>query len=200
MANANTPFGLRPVANVSSAPFSDGVRQYYHDSGNGVGIFVGDLVTATGASTFLSNGQILANVVQGATGDVFQGVCVAVLQDNRDSTVYCAASTGRVIMVNDDPNALFEAQQVTGGTALLANDIGFNVNVVVGTGSTITGYSGMTLDNTTEATTNTLDLKIVGMPARADNDPGSAVTTGADASKFYVRINRHRFANQIAGV
>lgn len=200
MANANTPFGLRPVSDAYNGPFNDGLRQYYHDAGNGVGVFVGDLVTATGASTFLPNGQILANVVQGATGDVFQGVCVGVLPDTRDSLLYCAASTGRVILVNDNPNALFEIQQTTGGTALLANDIGFNANVVVGTGSTVTGYSAMTLDNTTEATTNTLDLKIMGMPARADNDPGSAVTAGADASKFYVRINRHRFANQIAGV
>lgn len=199
MANSNTPFGLRPVSNAYSAPFSDGVRQYYHDSGNGTAIFVGDLVTATGATTFF-NGQIFPNVVQGATGDVFQGVCVGVLQDTRDSLVYCAASTGRIILVNDDPNALFEAQQVTGGTPLTANDIELNVNVVVGSGNTTYGYSGMTLDNTTEAGTNTLDLKIVGMPMRPDNDPGSAVGTGSDASKFYVRINRHRMVNQVAGV
>lgn len=200
MANTNTPFGLRPVSDAYNGPYNDGVRQYYHDAGNGVGIFVGDLVTATGASTFLQNGQILANVVQSATGDVFQGVCVGVLQDTRDSLTYCAASTGRVILVNDNPNALFEVQQVTGGTPLTANDVGLNVNVVVGTGNTTTGYSGMTLNNTTEAGTNTLDLKIVNMPARADNDPGTAVGTGADASKFYVRINRHRFVDQVAGI
>jgi hypothetical protein len=64
----------------------------------------------------------------------------------------------------------------------------------------VTGQSGMTLDNTTEATANTLDLKIVGMPNRADNDVGSAVGTGEAASKLYVRINRHRFVNQVAGV
>lgn len=200
MANSIATIGLRPVSNAYSAPFSDGVRQYYHDGGNAVAIFVGDLVTATGASTFLSNGQILANVVQGATGDVFQGVCVGVLQDTRDSLIYAAASTGRVILVNDDPNALYEIQQVSGGTPLTANDVGLNANVVVGTGSTVTGYSAMTLDNSTEAVTNTLDLKIVGMPARADNDPGTAVGTGADASNFYVRINRHRFSNQVAGI
>lgn len=199
MANTNTPIGLRPVSNAYSAPFSDGGRQYYHDSGNAVAIFVGDLVTATGTTTF-ANGQIYANVVQGATGDVFQGVCVGVIPITRESLTYCAASTATIILVNDDPNALFEAQQVTGGTPLTANDIGLNVNVVVGTGSTVYGYSGMTLDNTTEATTNTLDLKIVGMPMRPDNDPGSAVGTGSDASKFYVRINRHRMVNQVAGV
>jgi hypothetical protein len=38
------------------------------------------------------------------------------------------------------------------------------------------------------------------MPSRADNDPGTAVGTGADASKFYVRINRHAYVNQTAGV
>lgn len=199
MANLNTPFGLRPVQGVGNTPYNDGVRQYAVPSGDATAIFIGDPVKLVGTSQFI-NGQTFANVAQAATGDIMVGVVVGVLQETRDSLIYRAASTQRILLVNDDPNALFEVQQVSTGTPLTANDIGFNVNFVVAAGSTVTGFSGVTLDNTTEAGTNTLDLKIVGMPNRADNDVGTAVGTGEASSKFYVRINRHQYANQIAGV
>lgn len=199
MPNTNTPFGLRPVQNMLSGPFNDSIMQFSVAAGNATAIFIGDPVKLAGTSQFI-NGGIFNDVVQAATGDVLVGAVVGVLQDTRDSLIYRAASTQRIVLVNVDPNALYEVQQVTGGTPLTANDIGLNVNFVVAAGSTFTGYSGVTLDNTTEATTNTLDLKIVGMPSRADNDAGTAVGTGADASKFYVRINRHQFVNQVAGV
>lgn len=203
MANVNALRGLTPIRHRNGAPYNGACRQYYHDSGNAVGIFIGDLVTGTGASTFVNMGgviQSMANVVQGATGDVFQGVCVGVLQDTRDSLIYCALSTGRIILVADDPDLLFQAQDVNSGTPLTANDVGLNVNVVVGSGSTVTGQSAMALDNTTEATTNTLDLKIIGQLNSPDNDPGTSVSAGTAAGQYVVGINRHRFANQVAGV
>ena len=199
MANANAPFGLRPVQNIGTGPYNAAIRQYSIAAGDGTATFVGDPVKIAGTSQFI-NGQTFSDVVQAATGDVPVGVVVGFLADTRDSLIYRAASTQRIALVCDDPNAIFEIQQVSGGTALTANDVGLNINFVVAAGSTVTGLSGVTLDNTTEATTNTLDLKIIGMVNRADNDPGSAVTTGADASRFLVRLNRHRFVNQIAGV
>jgi hypothetical protein len=95
--------------------------------------------------------------------------------------------------VADDPDALFEAQENSGGTAFTVNDVGLNCNFIVAAGSTVTGLSGVELDTSTEATTNTLDLKIVGLARRQDN------AIGANA-KWLVRINRHQYANQVAGV
>ena len=199
MANSNTPFGLRPVGGIGGGVYSGKITQYSVPASDGTAIFVGDPVKLVGTSQII-NGQVFSDVAQAASGDVIVGVVVGTLADTRDSLTYRAASTQRVLLVCDDPNAMFEIQQVTGGTALTANDVGLDANFVVGSGSTVTGYSAVTLNNATEATTNTLDLKIVGMPNRADNDVGTAVGTGADASKFYVRINRHQFVNQIAGV
>lgn len=195
MANPNVPRGLTPVRGVNSQYVTGGLRAYYHDSGNAVAIFVGDLVTAAGTSTTVASmgGAILPNVVQSATGDIFQGVVVAIQPVTRDSLPYGPASTGFVLLVDDDPNSMFEIQEVNSGTPLTANDVGFNANIVVGSGNTTTGLSGMALDNTTEAVGATLDLKIVDFVNRADNEVGAA-------AKFYVRINRHRFANQIAGI
>jgi hypothetical protein len=199
MANQNTPFGLRPVADLHGNPYNGAINQYSVPAGDGTAIFIGDPVKLAGTGQII-NGQVLTDVAQAATGDVLVGAVVAVLQVTADSTIYRAASTQRIVLVSDDPDALFEIQQVTGGTPLTVNDIGLNANFVVAAGSTVTGQSGVTINNATEAGTNTLDLKIIGMPSRADNDPGTAVGTGADASKFYVRINRHAYVNQTAGV
>lgn len=202
MANRNAPSGLTPVSDVNGKPWSGAVRYYYHAADNSQAVYIGDLVTITGASTFVNIGgvvQSIPNVTQSATGDVFQGVCVGAIASTRDSPIYGAASTGIILAVCDDPDALFAVQDVNSGTALTANDIGLNINVLVNQGSTVTGLSGMVLNNGTEAGTNTLDLKIVDQLPAPDNDLGTDVSTGAAAGRWLVRINRHRFANQVAG-
>lgn len=203
MANVNAPRGLVPVANFSGAPYNGSINQYYHAADNSQAVYVGDLVTATGASTFVNVGgtvQSLANVTQSASGDVFQGVCVGVIQTTRDSPIYGAASTGIILLVADDPDILCIAQDVNSGTPLTANDIQLNIDITVNQGSTVTGMSGMVLNNGTEAVTNTLDLKLVGQFLVPNNDLGSSVSSGTAAGQWLVKLNRHRYANQVAGI
>lgn len=203
MANINQVRGFVPVSDAYGTPYNGSVRAYYHAASDATPIFIGDLVTATGTSEFVNQGGFKMSypvVAQGATGGVFQGVCIGIQPLTQADPIYAPASTGCVVFVADDPNALFLVQEVDSGTALTANDVGLNINVVVNAGSTVTGMSGMALNNTTEAVTNTLDLKIMGQYLAADNDLGANVTTGALPGRFLVRINRHRFANQIAGI
>lgn len=192
MANANTPFGFKPARDVSSGPYNGGINAYSTATGDATAIYIGDPVTLSGTSQTI-NGIVYADVDQAATGDIIVGVVVGFLAVTADSLIYRAASTQRIALVCDNPDALFEIQEVNSGTPLTANDIGLNANFVVAAGSAITGLSGVTLNNATEATTNTLDLKIVGFLNQADNEIGAA-------AKFLVRINRHQYANQIAGV
>lgn len=190
MANADIPRGLIPAAGLSGQPYNAALKTF--SAADATAIFVGDPVKMSGTSQTV-NGQIYADVDQAATGDVIVGVVVGVLPDTRDSLPYRVASTTRLIMVDTNPNSVFEIQEVSGGTALTAADIGLNANFVVGSGNTTTGYSGVELNNGTEATGNTLDLQIVGFVNRADNVIG-------EHAKWLVRINRHQFANQVAGV
>lgn len=191
---ANAPGrGFTPVGTVSGQPISGAGRTYTIPASDSTAVYIGDLVTGKTTSSTV-NGVVYQDVGQSATGDVIQGVVVGILPDTSTSLPYRAASTLRRVLVVDDPNVLLEAADVSTGTPLAAADVGLNCNFVVASGSTVTGYSGMTLDNTTEATTNTLDLKIIAVPNRADNDLSSA------SPKFLVRINRHRFSNQVAGV
>jgi len=192
MANPDRPSGLSPVRYLSGAPYNGAVNFYATATGDGVAIFNGDPVKLSGTSQTI-NGQVYPDVDQAATGDVIVGVVVGVVPVTADSLIYRAGSTQRLLMVADDPNLVFEIQEVSGGTPLTANDIGLNADFVVGSGSTVTGLSGVELSNSTEDTTNTLDLKITGFVNRVDN------TIGENA-KWLVRINRHQYVNQVAGV
>lgn len=195
MPNGNSPSGFSPVRDVNSRPYNGGVNHYSVPASDSTAIFVGDPVKLVGTSQII-NGQVLQDVAQAATTDVIVGVVVAVLPTDRDSSLYRVASTQRILIVHDDPNALFEIQDVSTGTPLTINDIGLNVSFSLGSGNAFTGLSTAVIDNTTEATTNTLALKIVGFPNRPDNDSANAEAS----KKLYVRINRHQYANQIAGV
>jgi hypothetical protein len=192
MSNADTPFGLKPVAHRNGEPYTGSTRIYSVPASDGTAIYVGDPVILNGTAQTI-NGQIYSDVKQAATGDVITGVVVGVVPTTQDSLMYRAASTQRLLYVADNPDLVFEIQEVSGGTALTANDIGLNANFVVGSGSTVTGKSGVELNNATEATTNTLDLHIVGFVNRTDNEIG-------EHCKFLVTINRHQFSNQVAGI
>lgn len=193
MANANAPRGLVPVRGVNSQYVTGGPRLYSHAAGDAVQIMIGDPVKITGAAQTI-NGFTTADVVRAATGDVIDGVCVGILPTTRDSLLYGPASTAYNLFVDDDPNSLFEIQDVNSGTPLTDAAIGLNCDFVVAAGNTYTGTSGVTLNNATEATTNTLDLKIIDIVNRADVDNTSSPL------RFLVRINRHRHVNQVAGV
>lgn len=192
MANPNAPYGLRPVRYVSGGPFNGATNPYSIPTSDATALFPGDPVKLVGTSQTI-NGIVYPDIARAATGDVMVGVVDSVQPITQASEIYRVASTQRIINVIDDPNVLFSAQEVNSGTPLAANDIGDNINFVVAAGSTVTGLSGTTLDNSTEATTNTLDLKIIGFL----NVPPNAV--GA-AAQWVVRINRHIYVNQIAGV
>lgn len=192
MANADTPFGFRPVRYLSGAPYNGATNTYHTPAGDGTAAFIGDPMY-NGSTGSTINGQIRMDVIQAATGSRLTGVMVAVLPDTRESLVYRAASTARRVKLADDPNLVFEIQEVSGGTAFTAAEMGLNANFVVGSGSTVTGFSGVELNNGSEATTATLDCKIVGFVNRPDNEIG-------EHAKWLVRLNNHLYANQVAGV
>lgn len=191
MANVNAPFGLKPVRYLSGAPYNGAVNMYSVAAGYGTGIFIGDPVVDIGTTQQI-NGAYYKDVQLAATTDVITGVVVGVVPVTADSLPYRAASTQRILMVADDPNLIFEAQEATGG-GLAAADLGLNISFNAGTPSTFTGLSGLTLKTDTEANTNTLALKLFGIVNRADNEIG-------DSCKWLVRINRHRYVDQLAGV
>lgn len=200
MANVDRPQGLRPVRYASGAPYNGAVNMYLIPSADGTATFVGDLVkpyTSGGAAALYVNGincEGMPTVIQSAAGDPSIGVIVGFLPDVTNlNTKHRAASTNRIALVADDPNLLFEIQEVSGGTALTAAEVGLNADVVVGAGSTTTGMSGMELDNSTEATTAGLNLRIIGLSPAPDNNYG-------EHAKWLVMLMDHSLRAGVAGV
>ena len=193
MANPDTPRGFLPVSKLDGSPYSGSVRSFSFNAGSdSTACFIGDPVILLGSSQTI-DGVVYGDVTQAATGDVIAGVVVGFAAATDESLIYRAASTQRIALVETGRDVLFELQEVSGGTPLTVAAIGLNANFVVGSGSTVTGLSGVELNNSGEATTNTLDIKIVGLSPRADNVIG-------EHAKFLVQINRSQWANQVAGI
>lgn len=191
MANVDTPFGLRPKRKLNG-PYIATLMEFSTDSGDTVLLGIGDPVELIGEGDVI-NGRTYSRVARAETGDKIAGVVVAVKPVTSASTIYREASTQRIVQCEVGTDVVFEIQEVSGGTALTAAAIGLNCDFVVADASTTTGRSGVELDNSTEATTNTLDLKILGLINREDNAVG-------EHAKWEVMINRSQWANQVAGV
>ncbi len=206
MANTNIARGLIPYANIWGAKYNGSFNTYFVPAAYGTALFIGDPVDIVSASND-ANG---IPAVQIATvGSPILGVVVGVINGGdmgsmttitRDLPIYRPASTALYVAVCDDPSILFEVQDDASSQATAPKLwAGKNANLVSGTGSTVTGFSGWQLAASTVATTNTLDAKIIRPLQQADNTIGTAANTNMNA-KWLVKLNNSRFANLIAGI
>lgn len=189
MANVDAATGLSPARYLNGAPYNGQANKYYMPATDGTAAYVGDLVKLAGSS----DSRGIPSVTKASSTNAVVGVVVAVMPVTRDSTVYREASVERYVMVADDPNILFEVQEDSVGGAMAAADVGLNANWIDGGGSTTTGLSGIELDSSTKATTNTLDFQILRMADREDNEIGTN-------AKWLVRLNNHQFVDGVTGV
>lgn len=195
MANSNAPFGLRPVKHLSGGVISPNKLGYTIASGYGTDLFMGDPVDVSGTSV---NGK--PGIVRATAGDtnkilgVFAGCSYVNASGQPVWSQYWPASTTATnieAFVYDDPNILFEIQ--ADATGIAAVDIGLNVNLESGSGSTTTFLSGFLADGSgTPATTATYQLRLRGFSEDPLNEVGAY-------AKVLVSINNHRNANAVVG-
>lgn len=186
--NNNAPLGLVPVRKLDGSAWTGAVNSYPIASGYATSIFTGDPVTV------LSDGTIGIAVAGAAILGVFQGVKYVATTGAVNNSAYWPASTSALTgttpqaLIVDDPNILYTIQETNGssaaGTPFALADINLNANFAVGTGTTATGLSTTSINNTTENTTATLNLKIIAL----DPTPGNAVGNFAN---WLVAINNH---------
>lgn len=197
MANISKPSGLKPVSTLTGAPYNGQARLYYVPAANATALYVGDPVTRLTASAD-ANG--VPSVAIGVAGSAICGVIVGILPVSAGVSLQgttldltrrsLPVSTAGYVMVADDPSILFEIEEGTtagaAGTALTASAIGNNANFIVLAGASTVSDSGTLLDNATEATTATLNLKIMSLAQREDNAFGTR-------AKWIVKINNHQY-------
>jgi len=176
MANADAAFGLKPVQYLDGSPYNGQCRVYYVPSSDSTAIFKGDAVTLAGSA---DSSGMYPSVTQAAAGNTIAGVVVGfgnTPQLAADVTTlsrkYRPASTEMYVFLADDPNIVFACQEDSGGGDLAATSVGLNADVVVGSGSTVTGKSHMEID-TSDATTDSCQLTILGLADMDNNAIGS---------------------------
>lgn len=179
MANPNTPYGLRPYAYQSGAPYNGAVRTYYVPVGNATALYFGDPVMLVTNSSD-GNGVQTAEIATAGGGaqvlGAFMGISnnagSAVITLLQNQTPYLAASQAAYIYVCDDPFLLYAIQEDSVGGALVSGASGRNADLVAGSGSTVTSQSGWQLDSSTLNTTSTLQMRIIQALQETDNAIG----------------------------
>lgn len=186
MANPNTARGIQPYAQMSGSPYTGAVRTYAVPAGNATSLFIGDPVMLISNS---SDGNGVQNVVIATAGGgaqvlgAFMGISnnagtttIPLLQSQ---TPFLASGQAAYVYVSDDPFLLYWVQE---NGAMVSGASGRNADLVAGTGSTVTNFSGWQLNSSTLNTTSTLQMRIIEMLQESDN----AVGTNA---KWLCKIN-----------
>ena len=192
MANANKPMGLSPVQYLNGSSWNGQARLYSIAYNYGTAIYIGDPVVPSGTAdgngimgiTLATAGD--ANPVLGSVVGIGRYVDLIANPNNLNITYFPASGDGVnspwYALVADDPNIIFEAQDIGTGTALAAADIGLNINLKSGTGN---GYvSGWGIDDGSKGTNATYQCKLMGLVRSQDNAFGQY-------AKFYVKLNNH---------
>lgn len=194
MANTDKAFGLRPYGTLNGSAYNGAIRTYFVPSTDTSAIFIGDPVKLAGSEGTLNpDDQAMPTATKADSTDVVIGVCVGIEALPSDLTVlYRKASTNMYIRVDTDQQTLYEVQGDS--ETWTAGDVGNNANWTASTGSTTTGTSNLVLDQTSAATTTTLDFQIIGSKPSVDND-----LTGA-YPLILVKLNNHQFVDGTTGV
>lgn len=194
MANADTPFGLRPVGHLYGQDWSTKLETFYCPVGDSVAIYKGDPVKQNGTAD--STGRWL-EVAQADGGDTtvigvawaFSTVSQIAADPTDHERDYRPASTAMYIKVITDPYVIYEIQEDSDGGSIAYASVGLACDVTDGTGSSTTGLSGVELDSSEVDTTG--QLKILGLAHRDDgsNDIGTNAIWRVVINEHYYRLD-----------
>ena len=192
MANADKPHGAKWIRSISGQ--NPIINKYVTPAADGTALFVGDFVTIDDSVGADANG--MPSVIQASAGGPLTGVVMGFepVPTNLE-TMHRLASTARVVLVCDDPYAVYQIQDdgVTDAGAVLQAEIGENTEIVASvTGSSTSGLSGMELDGDVTGTA-TAQLRIL----RLAQIPGNEIGAWAE---YEVMINEHDIKSTTAGV
>jgi hypothetical protein len=194
MANADRPSGLTAIGTLSGADYHGKLRRVTFAVGDAVAAFQGDLVKLTGTTD--ATGKIPV-VAQSAAGDASIGVIASFIPIEGDegslTTNHKPASTAQDALIYWGQDVLYTIQEDSVTNDIEITEAGLNCNVIVGSGSTVTGISGMELDSDSAASTSTLNLRL----HRVHDAPDNALGTNAE---WVVSINASQEALNQTGI
>lgn len=211
MANQNIAQGLVPIRRLDGAVWNDSLRQYFVPQAQSNALFVGDPVLKITQAADVNGVPAVDLAAAGSTAQITGVVCGFLGTSTAGSgnvpsffglsgtpgPVYRPASTALdwYVLVNDDPETEFLIQSSdTGGIPTASSLVGFNANLISGTGSVYTGWSGWQLNPSGSGVGATLQCRVIA----AANDVRNQV--GLANAKFVVQINTHTELPHQAGI
>ncbi len=188
MYNTNAPLGLKPVKYQSGADYTGKANRYRIASAYATAIGQWDPVVT------LSDGTIGIGVAGAACLGVLEYVeyftTAGAYIKAPNWVASTSAKSGTIVyaFVHDAPDLVMDVQETDGssaaGTPLALADCGLNINFVIGAPNS-QGISTTSLNNTTEQTTSTLNLKLLAL----SDYPGNIVGNYAN---WLVTWNNHQ--------
>jgi hypothetical protein len=181
MATTATPYGLRPINEVSGTPYAGATRKLPIASGYGTNIFYGSVVVIN------TSGIIELCTDIGSAGDPFPVGTVGVFMGcsytdatlgfvNRQYWPTGQVASDALAFIVDDPQVAF---QIQGDAAMTQVTLGMNAPLAnvqsTSTGSTATGNSNVALDATTAATTG-IAFRVIDFINAPGSEVGDAFT------------------------
>lgn len=190
MANIDAPRGFKLRHDLMG--YMPALERCVILSGDGTKTYIGDAVKVAGSSD--TNG-FAKSIIRAAATDPIYGVVMGFDQVDGISDAnfslyrkHRPASVQMYALVCNDPNALYEIQVDDDSAAFAATDVGLNADILATAGNDTTGYSAMELDASTLLDTATLQLKVMAVVPRNDNELG-------DFCKVIVKINNHQLGS-----
>ena len=192
----SAPYGLKPVNLIGGQVFAGATRLMQIAEGYATNIFYGDLVKRVSDGTIEKDtGTTTATPCGIFLGVQFTNQSTGTIQQQQYYPASQAIKSGSQIfaVVADDPDTLFQVVSCSATTTVAGmgiSAIGNNIALIQNAGSTTTGNSKVAIDEGTQATTNTLPIRII--------DVVRETATGADTFvEFIVKINAtmHQYNN-----
>jgi len=193
MANQlSAGFGLRPIGKVGGNVNNNATTQYEIANNYTTAIYNGGIVVPASSGTIIISDQAIAPLGVLAGVEFVDSVTGKTTFKNYwpgSNAVSVDTDFPVKAFVHDDPMQLYvvvaDGTNTNRATALA--DVFVNCDMAsVNNGSTATGRSSDMLDISTAATTNTLDVRIVGLYEDAANADYSAA-----GHQYIVRLNGH---------
>lgn len=180
--------GFKPVFNLAGGANTGQTQTFFVPTTDATVIMVGDAValagdarSATGLPTVTRLATATGIPVGIVVGISFEGQGDFGSQpaglpqvQNLDTPIYRRANQAAYLLVNTDPNQVYDVQFAGAGpaAATATANVGLNGQFLLTAGNTSSGASGMQLDSAGLATTATLPIKIVGIKNTPDNTAG----------------------------
>lgn len=160
------PYGFQAINRVDGMPYAGAIRQIPITASYGTAIYNGDIVKLVVGGT-IEKSAIGANVEAQPTLGVFVG-CQYVNSSSQtvQAQYYPTGVTSAIGYIVVDPQAAFKVAVTTSGntstvTSVTRAVVGTNMSIATGSGSNVTGNSGLSVISGSTANTAILPVRVI---------------------------------------